>query len=1180
MSNYSITFSTELMQNYLQAEILAPDAKFQALQTQNGTSLLFSIGTDNALYVTKEVPAARSGWERSDLSSAQIRRDFPGQSGGTCKDFASAQSTFASQATIDLAMVLADPRNDHLYLSLGNSDADTSWTSAPAWVAYPFDDPAHPLAQIKITSVLLSEATDAEYMVVDVLRDPSSAEPLVSRYYIDVKKTGGYAWHPHDLAIDLEPGKYSSCLGRRAGQYVDGLYTTGQVGSSAQFMYQPLYNVFNPNVPASPSLFQLPGGQIPDAIAACRNADNSSDLYVTAGGTLYYLGSHNQQNGATATALLSSPRFNGVRSLFAAASGNNVMVWGLNASDEIFYTTCALSQVTSGALAWSVPLPILTGAEQVAPYLDRANSANTFFAHTGQNQLVKAVKSPDTSMWTFRSITLDPPVNTTPAQSFSSYTTRVQVTSTATGQPAGGVPVTISATNVASVRINYLYYVIGPTPIQLNTDPLGVLTIVEPVQTMAGTRLSVAAGGAQANINPMDSAFTKAAALNTPTLLANAAITYQDGTTKKLVPAGTSQASLQAVATGNTQLSQAYATLPPAQPAVASAFVASATTVRAFVAGQAPVPAVATSLVSPDSILVDAGDLFSWLGEQFESGIEYVVQLIEDGATKLWNFIVTIAGQRYQCVLNCIETVAAAAQWLYSAIKTAVQDLLKYLEFLFEWGDIARTKNVLTNLTKVYLNYQVGQIEVIKGEFDQMIASAEQVIGTWAGVDWSGLGADGSATPNSRSAPSAQQSAPGSLLAHHYQNNAQNVSQVNPAPPIEPSPNPIMVLLQALEREGQTIGATISRLQELAASFGSLPLLDILKELMAIIADLVLESARNVIDALFDVLYDVAKAVVAVLDTPIYIPVVSDILKDFGVPAFSFLDIACWVAAVPATLVYKLAEGAAPFPDNAETDFLATVPDYPSLLSAFSQKPATPSAAAPAAFALEAIATPAADQPQGVRVTASAELIAIPPSIATTVYFIGHSVSGLSSIIGAGLSAFEAAKPSGDNPLSIPSGVAGALAGVSGGIANALMPNEPIDDQAVSGFSLAVTGIRILCKIMFSGPVQSKIAGSVAFGDYAASDRRGVGAVVDAVLVFLGLVGSIYHFIELSQKPAVASRSIAIVDETSALTNDIARVSYAIAVNTEDIPQAAAIVVMTTANVCTGGLQFAECLIK
>lgn len=80
------------------------------------------------------------------------------------------------------------------------------------------------------------------------------------------------------------------------------------------------------------------------------------------------------------------------------------------------------------------------------------------------------------------------------------------------------------------------------------------------------------AGGAQVSINPMDNAFKKAAALSTPTVLDNATISYQDGTTKKLVPAGISQASLQAVATGNTQLSQAYATLPPAQPAPRARF--------------------------------------------------------------------------------------------------------------------------------------------------------------------------------------------------------------------------------------------------------------------------------------------------------------------------------------------------------------------------------------------------------------------------------------------------------------------------------------------------------------------------------------------------------------------------------------------------------------------------------
>lgn len=379
MGTTTISYSSELMQNYLQAEILAPDAKFQALQTGDGASLLFSIGTDGALYLTQESPGTRSGWIRTDISSAQIAKDFPGQSGVMCDDFASAQAL----DTIHLAMVMADSQNDHLYLSLQNPD---TWTGSPAWTAYPFDDPAHPQTTLKIVGVEISEATDGEYIVVDIVRDPSSPVALISRYYIDPAKTNGHAWLPHDVAVDLQAGTYSSCLGRRVARDVDGLYTAGTIDGTAQFTYQPLYNAFKPGIPAPVYRFSLPGGVVPDAIATCRNADESTDLYATANQTLYYLASSSQQDGATLVELFSSPALNGVHDLFAAVDGTDVTIWGRNADDAVFYTACARSQITVGGVAWSVPLAILTGVEQVSPYIDRANSANTFFAHTGENE--------------------------------------------------------------------------------------------------------------------------------------------------------------------------------------------------------------------------------------------------------------------------------------------------------------------------------------------------------------------------------------------------------------------------------------------------------------------------------------------------------------------------------------------------------------------------------------------------------------------------------------------------------------------------------------------------------------------------------------------------------------------------------------------------------------------------
>uniref|UniRef100_UPI0024573123 hypothetical protein n=1 Tax=Nocardia asiatica TaxID=209252 RepID=UPI0024573123 len=168
MATYSVTCSTELMRNYLQSEVLAPEAKFEALQTQSGASLLLSISSQGVLYVTEEVPGDRHGWQRSDLSSALIAHDLGGN-GATCKDFAVAQSAFPPATSIHLAMVVSDGTSDHLYLSLANSDSDTSWTAHPSWTAYPFDNPDHQPSPVVIVGVLISEATDAEYIVVDVV---------------------------------------------------------------------------------------------------------------------------------------------------------------------------------------------------------------------------------------------------------------------------------------------------------------------------------------------------------------------------------------------------------------------------------------------------------------------------------------------------------------------------------------------------------------------------------------------------------------------------------------------------------------------------------------------------------------------------------------------------------------------------------------------------------------------------------------------------------------------------------------------------------------------------------------------------------------------------------------------------------------------------------------------------
>ena len=570
MSAYDVTSSSELMQNYIQSDILQPQKKFIALQTESGTSLLFSVGTDDAFYVTKELPGVTHGWGRADLSSAQVKSDFSGNA--VCKTFAAAQAAAPrSQASIHLAMVLNDGTNDHLYLSLANSDADTSWTDTPAWTRCPFNAkdgsgaPITPPTPFKIAGVLISEATDKEYIVVDIIRNPADQVGLVSRFYIDVTDPAAPLWAPHDLSIDLDAGSYSSCLGRARHAFgVDGLYTMGSIAGAPQLVYTPLYNVFDPGVPPAPARLTLPDGASAEAIAACRNADNSSDLYVIAKTSLYYFASANQKDEAVGTLLASHDILAGVRALYAYAADGNVTLWGLNGSDEVFYLTCAQTRITAGG-AWSLPIAILTGVDAISPYVDRAYSANTFFAH-GADGLVKAVKTPSTGIWSRRDITLPPSDRQQSARRISSYTTRIQVND-ANRQAAPNVSVALSATSVTSVYINHLYYVIGPQPIHVVTDSLGSITIVELAQTLAGTRFTATVDAAPLAINPMDAPFQRSAALDSVAKLKGAVITNRDGSTRPFIPMGTSDDALGAVAQSNQDLGKAYAKLAaPARP--------------------------------------------------------------------------------------------------------------------------------------------------------------------------------------------------------------------------------------------------------------------------------------------------------------------------------------------------------------------------------------------------------------------------------------------------------------------------------------------------------------------------------------------------------------------------------------------------------------------------------------
>lgn len=135
-------------------------------------------------------------------------------------------------------------------------------------------------------------------------------------------------------------------------------------------------------------------------------------------------------------------------------------------------------------------------------------------------------------------------------------------------------------------------------------------------------------------------------------------------------------------------------------------------------------------------------------------------------------------------MLDTVHAVVGAVEWVFKAVKTAVQDLIRFVEFLFDWDDIRRTKEVFKNLIKRFLEGQVASIGELKQGLDNAIQGAEQSVATWAGIsDWSGLGAPASRPASgSASSPVKGQTSGSQQLAHHFQNNASAITVKSGAP--------------------------------------------------------------------------------------------------------------------------------------------------------------------------------------------------------------------------------------------------------------------------------------------------------------------------------------------------------------------------------------------------------------
>ncbi|PYI06803.1 hypothetical protein BO78DRAFT_367819 [Aspergillus sclerotiicarbonarius CBS 121057] len=1145
-----LTASTELMQNYVQGRVISPTGKFEALQSVDGHALLFAVDSSGVLNVFEEQSGTcHTGWEVHDLSTATIRAQFPGRS-ATVRTFDVGQS--AVDGSIGLMMAVSLDGTDHLFMSLANSSGDTSWISHPTWTMVPFDAIDELPQTTTITGALFAETRDQiQYLIVDIGRPwGNKGDPHIARYHIDPARVSGHSWVKHDVTVDIATAVYQSVVGRVSGKPVDGIYTVGTTGAgSPQLVYEPIINYYG-HGPATPRRLRLPGGAIPSSIATSRKPDGSTDLYaIGEDSTLYRFPSDKQEEDLEPMVVLTSQLLSGTDTLRVMTRDELTTLWGRNRGDQVYYITCLTSQVHEPG-SWSAPMPVLDAVERLSPYINRVDGGNTIFA-AGNGRLQKLMQGSAATgrIWQAQEITLAAPPEQN-AISLMSYTTFIHVTQMDQQLSAPHARVNLSANCRIPVYINGLYYVLSATPIQITTDTTGSLTVIQATSdNFSSAILTVALENASLTINPVDQMFAKLTALNSAEMLRSAQFPSQTvaggilGLPEftPLIDSSIPDRDVQAVAQNLGLLREAY----ERSSSILGSLDDLGDDLRDLgddlgtLAGD-----LGDFLESiPDAVSSAWGD--TW--QLMKNAAGSVGRLVYDTVTKSLHFIAKIGKQIYHVALDTLNAMIGAAQWVLKQIKATWEKLKRFFQTLLHWGDIRRTKDVMHNLIRLWLHDQVNHIPRARQALDSTIAEVEKQVNKWARVsDWSpklGEGATRSAS-GTGSDPSESLTPSAKLFSDTYRDHARELQVLGDEPALDLVENLLLELLTAVSNEGQVLSAVFSQLQDLVKQFHSLSVVEILQKLAAILIDGTLSSVQVVVDALLNVLAELAQSALDVLDTKIHIPIISDILNTIGVPDISFLDLFTWIGAVAVTVVYKVTEGHYPFPEgDSEVQALTSAASW--------------------------------DEHQGP--------VLMSTSTQKAVFMSCHLFSGILYLVGNFVTGLEAEDQTESTALTVGSIMVALPSAAASAVGDFLVPMDPVDSLPFNILSYISKGCGISLKIIFSGPAQKifKKIGEKApvlrSGNLVVKDHRGTKAFLDAVLCLHDAVVTVWHFYELSHKTNDPTRSTAFAGEVANVASYASRISYALAVNDEEQDtRLAFILVMGAANDAYGAWKLAQ----
>ena len=876
------------MQNYIRRQTaLNPEKDITMIDGRNRTEI-YSVGDDNNLYLCYQADGLKAEFSRTLVHS-------------NIKEFAATNIA----KTNKVAIACSDEKNIYLVLTETPEKIEEK-----DFIRLNFDGVLG--GRNLVPSNLLLSALDNGITLFVEMKDDSGRIEQFS-CLLDSQNPSNTQYFP--LAANFSDVK-CSVAGRAVSQYVDGIYTYGTYGETSQLLYTPSCNVFG-STPPAPIRFK--SEYTVDTICTLPlKTKTGTHLFSVGEGSLYLYPYDRQKDmfhisNPDPDLLISSDLFKEAKKVAAVRFGDMLYVYVLNEALVLSYTFAQCMGDKFGEFAEPVVL-----IENVF-YFDISDQGTMNICK--ENSAVFGKRDSDSGEWGFKSASLETDLDEFTTN--SAYVTRIL-----TEKPFDEVLIEFPNGKV-SCFVNDICH--NFQSMSVKADSLGAVTVVQIATSLTPPCMEVTYKDEVSKVNPAEEAQKRLLSLTDENTLKKQVIYDPDGKTRNLFGESADETGLSLVASSISALSSSVNSIMPGFVPMPVKF-ANGVMVKIVDTLVDILPYDVTHNPFVDfvgKVVRDVAYAVSWVTDKIKWLYDHTIKKAVDFAIglvgKVWKFVVKIGEKVLEVVVDSFEKVFSTAIKILEAIGIPIGKIFDWLKKALGIDEACKMNDCMKKMLRLSAKKFTEMSEFAKEKIVDVLNNAVDSVANWADIDVkkaeSFLKTNSNVSLNSLGGDCGPQST--YMFDTVFGIVSFDSVQLPNFTPTQKMKDSMIVLEDTFRGLKNDIEASasifLSMEQDLLDVFGSQDIAgicDALKKIIGKIGIAGIELCEALIKPLFDLIACMIEAVADYLCAPIHIPLLSEVLKIFGIKEFSFVDLVTFPASFFATTVSRITRGTALFDDK------------------------------------------------------------------------------------------------------------------------------------------------------------------------------------------------------------------------------------------------------------------------